>query len=343
MYTSGTTGRPKGAMLTHGNITWNNYNSCLFVDNMSDDITLVCAPLFHIGGLNVTLLVVLQKGGKAVVMKAFDPQQALALIQEHKVTQMFGVPAMFNFMTQVPEWKTADLSSIRFFICGGAPVPEPLIKVYQERGINFLQGYGLTETAPFALLLDKEDALRKVGSAGRAPFFTEVRVVRPDMTDVEVGETGEVIIKGPNVMKGYWNRPEATEECITHGGWFHSGDAGKVDEDGYVYIVDRVKDMIISGGENVYPAEIESTLYQHEAVAECALIGVPDEKWGEVGKMIVALKEGAEVSGDDLIEFLRGNVANYKLPRSVEFVDALPRNPAGKVLKWELREKFAVL
>jgi fatty-acyl-CoA synthase len=343
MYTSGTTGRPKGAMLTHGNITWNNYNSLLFTDTLGDDVTLVCAPLFHIGGLNVTLLVALQKGATVVLMRAFDPTQAIELVQRYKVTTMFGVPAMFNFMTQVPAWAGADLSTIRYLICGGAPVPEPLIKTYLERGLAFCQGYGLTETAPFALLLDKQDALRKVGSAGKAPMWTEVRVVRPDMTDVEVGETGEVVIRGPNVMAGYWNRPEATDEVITHNGWFHSGDAARIDDEGYVYIVDRVKDMIISGGENIYPAEVEDVLYRHPKVAEVAIIGVPDERWGEVGKAIVVLKDAAECGEGELLEFCKGKVANYKIPKSVEFIDVLPRNPAGKVLKWELREKFVHL
>jgi fatty-acyl-CoA synthase len=340
MYTSGTTGRPKGAMLTHGNLLWNNINAALSFDTLEDDVTLVCAPLFHIGGLNVTTLITLLKGGTVVLLRAFDPAKVLDLIEEHRVNSMFGVPAMFLFMSQLPGFGDRDLSSVRSFICGGAPVPEPLIRLYQDRGIPFVQGYGLTETAPFATLLPKQDSLRKVGSAGLAPMFTEVRVVDDRMDDVKTGEIGEVVIKGPNVMKGYWNRPDATAQAITHGGWFHSGDLGVLDEDGYLYLKDRMKDMIISGGENIYPAELESVLIDHPAVADVAVIGMPDEKWGEAVVAVVVKTEGVELSPQDVIDFANGRLARYKLPRQVVFTDLLPRNPAGKVLKRELREQF---
>ncbi len=340
MYTSGTTGRPKGAMLTHGNLLWNNINAGLAFDISVDDVTLVCAPLFHIGGLNVTPLIAFMKGAEVVLMRSFEPGGVLALIPEHRVTTMFGVPAMFLFMSQHPGFATADLSSMRFLLCGGAPVPEALIRLYGARGLRFAQGYGLTETAPFVTLVPIDRALEKVGSAGLPPFFTDVRLVDGEGRDVPTGERGEVIVRGPNVMKGYWNRPEATAEAIRDG-WFHTGDIGTRDADGFFYIVDRKKDMIISGGENIYPAEVEDCLYQHPDIAEAAVIGLPDERWGETVLAIVVLKPGVAVSGQDIMDFTQGRLARYKQPRRVELLDALPRNPAGKVLKFELRERYA--
>jgi fatty-acyl-CoA synthase len=340
MYTSGTTGRPKGAMLTHGNLLWNNINAGLAFDISVDDITLVCAPLFHIGGLNVTPLIAFMKGAEVVLMRAFDPGVVLELIPRHRATTMFGVPAMFLFMSQHPGFAAADLSSIRFFLCGGAPVPEALIRFYGQRGLCFAQGYGLTETAPFVTLVPVERAAEKVGSAGIPPFFTDVKLVDDAGHEVPTGERGEVVVRGPNVMKGYWNRPDATAEAIVDG-WFHTGDIGTRDADGFFYIVDRKKDMIITGGENVYPAEVEDSLYQHPDVAEAAVIGVPDSRWGEAVLAIIVVKPGAELSEQDILDFSQGRLARYKQPRRVVFIDALPRNPAGKVLKFELRERIA--
>ena len=338
MYTSGTTGRPKGAMLTHGNLFWNNVNGLHAMDFATSDVTLVCAPLFHIGGLNVTTLMTWQKGGEVLLLRSFDAGQVLDLIPRYGVSTMFGVPAMFLFMSQHPRFDEADLTSIRFLVCGGAPVPEPLIKLYNGRGITFLQGYGLTETAPFALLLPAERALDKVGSAGIAPIYTEVSLIDEDgHTVTEPMARGEICIRGPNVMKGYWNRPHATAQAIDDKGWFHSGDVGYADEEGYVYVVDRVKDMVISGGENVYPAEVETVLYDHPAVAEVAIIGLPDERWGEAVVAVVVPKEGDEVTLEGLRDFAGERLARYKLPSRLEVVDVLPRNPAGKVLKQALR------
>ncbi|HEX5195812.1 MAG TPA: AMP-binding protein, partial [Gaiellales bacterium] len=238
MYTSGTTGRPKGAMLTHGNFLWNNVNAMLGYDTLSDDRTLVVAPLFHIGGLNVTPLLAFLKGATVVLERSFDPTRVLDLIPRHRITTMFGVPAMFLFMSQHPAFAAADLSSVRTFICGGAPVPEALIRLYGARGISFAQGYGLTETAPFASLVPIDRALDKVGSAGVPPFFTDVRCVDDRDDPVPAGERGEVVVRGPNVMKGYWNRPDATAEVMRNG-WFHTGDVGVMDDEGFLYIVDR--------------------------------------------------------------------------------------------------------
>jgi fatty-acyl-CoA synthase len=339
MYTSGTTGRPKGAMLTHGNILWNNINASLSYDTLSTDATLVVAPLFHIGGLNVTPIGTFMKGGKVVLGEVFEPGMVLELIEKHQINTMFGVPAMFQFISLHPDFEKTDLSSVRIFICGGAPVPESLIELYGKRGITFAQGYGLTETAPFACFVPVEMAQAKIGSAGLPPFFTEVELVDDQDRPVASGERGEICVRGPNVMKGYWNRPDATAEAIRNG-WFHTGDVGVADEDGYIYVVDRKKDMIISGGENVYPAEVEEVLYRHPGIKEVAVIGVSDPKWGETVRAIVVAKDGVELTEQEVIAFTDGKLARYKQPKSVVFTDMLPRNPAQKVLKFELREKF---
>ncbi|HEY9522158.1 MAG TPA: long-chain fatty acid--CoA ligase [Thermopolyspora sp.] len=340
MYTSGTTGRPKGAMLSHANLTWNAFNLLIDVDQHTSDITLVSAPLFHIAALAQTLLPAVLKGGRVILEPSFDVDRAFDLIESERVTVMFGVTAMFNFIAQSPRWPGADLSSLRNLLCGGAPIPEQLIRTYQERGLTFLQGYGMTETSPGALFLGAEDSVRKAGSAGVPCFFTDVRVIDMAGADVAPGEPGEVIVRGPNVMMGYWELPEETRKVVTDDGWFHSGDIAVPDDEGYIRIADRVKDMIISGGENVYPAEVEAVLYGHPAVAECAVIGVPDDKWGEVGKVVVALRAGATADVAELLAYFDGRLARYKIPKSVEFVDALPRNAAGKILKAELRRAY---
>ena len=339
MYTSGTTGRPKGAMLTHGNVLWNNINSSLAFDVASDDNTLVVAPLFHVGGLNVTPMGMFMKGGTVVLEQIFEPGLVLELIEKHHVRTMFGVPAMFLFMAQHPDFATRDLSSVRLFVTGGAPVPEALLKLYAARGLPITQGYGLTETAPFACFLPPELAQKKLGSAGTAPFFGDVRVVDDAGREVPVGERGEIVVRAPNVMKGYWNRPDATAEVLVDG-WFHTGDIGIRDEDGYFYIVDRKKDMIISGGENVYPAEVEDTLYQMPQIKEAAVIGVEHPRWGETVRAVVVVKEGESLTEQEVIDFTQDRLARYKQPKSVVFTDLLPRNPAGKVVKFELRERF---
>jgi acyl-CoA synthetase (AMP-forming)/AMP-acid ligase II len=341
MYTSGTTGQAKGAVLSHGNITWNSLNVLVDADLAGDEVTLVVAPLFHTAGLNMNCLPTLLKGGRVLLEPAFDPERVLRLIQERGVTMMFAVPAMYNTMSASPSWATTDLSSLRTMMCGGAPVPEATIRTYLTRDLAFIQGYGMTEASPGVLLLDRSKAISKAGSAGVPHFFTQVRVVRPDLTDVAVGEKGEVLVSGPHVMQGYWGRPEATAAAFTADGqWFRSGDVAVTDEDGYVFLVDRIKDMIISGGENVYPAEVENAIAEHPAVADCGVFGVPDEKWGETGRAVVVLRPGATATAEELRGFLLGRIAKYKIPASFRFAEELPRNATGKILKKHLRDAY---
>ena len=339
MYTSGTTGLPKGAMLTHGNVFWNSANTAYGEDFMGTT-TLTCAPLFHIGGLNVTTLPSLARGIEVVLIRSFDAGEVLAALEKYAVSTMFGAPTMFLMMSQHENFESTDLSQIGAFIVGGAPVPVPLINLYGERGICFCQGYGLTETSPFATLLESTMALEKVGSAGRPPMFTDVRIVDAENNPLPAGEHGEVCVRGPNVLKGYWNRPEATADAIDPQGWFHSGDIGYFDDQGYLFLCDRVKDMVISGGENVYPAEVESILYGHSALLEVAVIGLPDEHWGEAVTAVVVLKEGAKLELDELRDFAGQSLAKYKLPSRLYFIDELPRNPAGKVQKFKIKEEL---
>ncbi|MEU9476076.1 o-succinylbenzoate--CoA ligase [Streptomyces sp. NPDC048191] len=339
MYTSGTTGRPKGAMLTHANLTWNAVNVLVDHDLIADERALVSAPLFHTAGLNMLTLPVLLKGGTCVLVEAFDPETTLELIERHRITFMFGVPTMFDRIARQPRWPSADLSSLRLLTCGGSPVPTPLIAAYQQRGLTFLQGYGMTEAAPGALFLDTEHAVAKSGAAGVPHFFSDVRVVRPDLTPVDVGETGEVVVRGPHVMPGYWGLPEETEAAFADG-WFRSGDAARIDDDGYVYIVDRMKDMIISGGENIYPAEIEDLLLTHPGIAECAVIGVPDDTWGEVPRAVVVPAAGTVLDPQEVLASLAGRLAKYKIPKSVVVTDELPRTASGKLLKTRVRHHY---
>jgi fatty-acyl-CoA synthase len=341
MYTSGTTGRPKGAILSHDNITWNCVNVLVDLDVRSDEVTLVTAPMFHTAALNMTCLPTLLKGGHLVIEPRFDADSVLETIARMGVTLLFGVPTMFTALTQSPKWATADLSSVRLLLCGGAPVPKALITRYLERGLSFVQGYGMTETAPGALIVDPQLSAEIVGAAGVAHFFTDVQLIRDDGSPAAPGETGEVVIAGPNVMRGYWGLPDATDQAFLDGAWFRSGDVAVADESGVITIVDRVKDVYISGGENVYPAEVEKALCDHAAVVEAAVIGVADATWGEAGIAYVVLTADGSVTEEQLRAHLRTRLAGYEIPRSWVFLDSLPHTASGKVQKSQLRAQSA--
>lgn len=342
LYTSGTTGNPKGAMITHGNFWSAGTDIMMCMDFVSTDVSLNVAPLFHVGGLCVVTLPLLQAGGHVVLHRAFDPVEMMRAITRYRVTAGFAVPAMLLFMSQHPDFAAADLSSLRSIACGGAPVPEPLLKLYADRGIPVHQGYGMTETAAINTFLSPDKAATKLGSCGTGPLLTEFSIKDPQGRRLtEPGARGEVCVRGPNVMKGYWNRPDANASVFDAEGWFHTGDVGYTDEEGYLFLCDRLKDMVISGGENVYPAEVESVLSGHPAVAEIAVIGAPDEKWGERVVAVAALKSGASLTLEELRDFGQKSLARYKLPLELRLLEALPRNPTGKILKTKLREANA--
>jgi len=336
LYTSGTTGKPKGAELTHSYYFWTSVNLMSTIGDTGDN-ALVALPLFHIGALSV-LPFFTHQGVKSVLLRSLDPQRFLELIQEEKITGFGSVPQLLDFLKLVPDFEKYDWSSVKVILVYAAPVPVTLIKEYAEAGIEVRQLYGLTECAA-GTVLDSENALTKVGSCGRPFFHTEVRVVDDDGRDLGPEELGEVLLRAPNVMKGYWNRPEDTAEAIKDG-WLHTGDIAKMDEDGFLYIMDRKKDMIISGGENIYPAEIEDSLLANPKVGDVGVIGYPHEVWGEAVKAVVVVKGGEELTEEELIEWCQGKIGRFKIPKEVVFTDAIPRTPTGKILKRVLRDDF---
>lgn len=340
MYTSGTTGKPKGAMLTHDNHLWNVVNSLSFGRGLREsDVTVTVAPMFHIGGLGIHTLPLLYVGGTNVVLPSFDPVQTLETMSRERATVQFMVPAMWAALTSVPRFDDFDLSSLELAVSGGAPCPLPVIEFYQGKGLPFQEGFGMTETAPVVSVLDADHVTEKAGSIGRAVFHVEARIVDEADKDVARDQVGELVLRGPNVFTGYWGLPEATAEAF-RGGWFHTGDLGRMDPEGFITLVDRKKDMIISGGENVYPIEVEQVLHRHPAVREVAVVGVPDPRWGETPVATVALQDGAETTAEELIAYARERLAHFKCPTRVEFVSELPRTATGKVLKTVLRKQY---
>ncbi|MFW6184369.1 MAG: AMP-binding protein, partial [Chloroflexota bacterium] len=331
---------PKAAQNSHRMIAWNTLNTVIH-DLHHDDVYLNVFPMFHTGGLFVYTLPQVILGGTTILVRAFDPQQVLSLIEDEQVTVFAGVPAMYQMLTQADNWEPAHLSSLRFCTSGGAPLPVPLVKKYtREKGVRFKQGFGMTEFGPGIFALAPEDAIEKAGSIGRPNFYVDARVVDDDNRPLGPGQVGELVLKGPSLCSGYYGDPQAAEEAVDEEGWFHTGDLAQHDEDWYFYIVDRKKDMFISGGENVYPAEIEKVLYEHPAIHMCAVIGVPDERWGEVGLACVVLQPDVEVAEQELLAHMRDHLASFKVPKRVEFMESLPISGAGKILKRELQKQF---
>ncbi len=338
MYTSGTTGNPKGVVHTHNTVMWAVITLNNTADSRENDKYLVMLPLFHVGAL-APLIGAMYKGNSLTILQQFDPENAWNIIQQEQITTTLAVPAMLNFMLQVPDFERFDVSSLRYISSGAAPVPVALIERYQALDIKIQQVYGMTETCGPACMIGAEDAVRKVGSTGKAFFHTAVRIVDENGNDQPPGVPGEVLIRGQHIMKEYWNRPEATAETLVDG-WLYSGDIAVMDEEGFVTIQDRLKDMIISGGENVYPAEIENLLLSHPQVADAAVIGQNSEKWGE-SPLAIVVKQDDALTAEDVLKHCDGKLARFKLPKGVEFIDVIPRNPSGKILKRILREQFS--
>ncbi len=342
IFTGGTTGLPKAAEVSHRMIAWNTLNTVIH-DVTHNDVYLNVFPMFHTGGLFVYTLPQVIFGGTTILIRAFDPAQVLNLLEREKVTIFAAVPTMYQMLTTAPNWDSVNLSALRFCTSGGAPLPVPLVEKYTaEKGIRFKQGFGMTEFGPGIFALAPEDAIRKAGSIGRPNFFVDAQIVGEQNQFLGPNEAGELVLKGQSYSSGYFNNPEATKAAVDERGYFHTGDVAQYDDEGYFYIVDRKKDMFISGGENVYPAEIEKVLYQHPAVHMCAVVGLPDAKWGEVGKAVVVLKPNQSATEEALLKFMTERLAKYKVPKSVSFMEALPISAAGKILKRELREQWIV-
>lgn len=338
MYTSGTTGNPKGVMQTPGMALVNYLNIGIAAGLTSDDTFLSVLPQFHTGGWNLYLLPTLLVGGTVMLPRTFDPGECLRLLQGD-VSVFFGVPTNYQMLAEHPDFPSADLSRVRSWSAGGAAMPVPLLRRLGESGVQVRQGMGMTETGPTVFLLDSEHAISKAGSIGMPQCFVETKIVDQDDREVPRGQRGELLIRGPGVTPGYWRMPEATKAAFTDDGWLRSGDIARQDEDGDYYLVDRAKDMYISGGENVYPAEVEAVIIQYPGIKDSAVIGVPDDTWGEVGKAYVQLGPGNDLNVDHLLDFCRERLAKYKVPKSVEMVDDLPRNASGKVQKHLLGDR----
>jgi len=339
-HTSGSTGAPKGVALTQGALFFNVVNSVHMHVLTSADRVLTTLPMFHVGGLNIQTVPALHAGATVILHAKFDPDAAFDAIERERVTLAVLVPAQLTAMMKLARWSKADLSSLRVLTTGSTIVSQAFVQRVHERGVPLIQVYGTTETCPIAAYLRIEDARRKAGAAGLPALYCALRIVDENDNDVPAGADGEILVRGPNVMQGYWNAPAATATAL-RGGWYHSGDIGHVDVEGYLHVVARKYDLIISGGENIYPAEIENVLLEHPAIVEACVVGCPDERWGEAAVAAVVLKPGARLSAADVIAMLDGRIARYKQPRAVRFVDSLPRTALGKVKREELRAVVA--
>jgi fatty-acyl-CoA synthase len=337
VYTSGTTGQPKGAVLTQSALQWNAVNSIAAHDLSSRDRVLITLPMFHVGGLNMQTVPALHEGATVYLHRRFDPAATLATIREARITVTVLVPAQLAAILDHPDWSGADLSSLRLLTTGASVVPPHLIQPWHARGVPVINIYGATETAPIATAMSPADAVRKLGSCGKAALHCALRLVDDDGREVATGARGEVLVRGPNLLLEYWRQPEATREALVDG-WFRTGDIGHLDDEGFLYIDDRKKDVIISGGENVYPAEIEAVLADMPEIAEIAVVPRAHPKWGEVPVVVVVRRPGAAIAADCILKRFEGRIARYKHPREVVFLDQLPRNAMGKIQKFKLRE-----
>ena len=337
IYTSGTTGLPKGVLLTHGMLTWNAVNTIQGWDMRSSDRTILHAAMFYTAGWNVFTLPLFNCRGSNILIRSFEPDLILDLIDREKVSVFFGVPTMFQMLIDAPRFASTSFDHIRFMVSGGAPMSRDIFDTFEEKkNIRIWEGYGLTEVGPNNFM-----ANGKLGTIGHPMPYVDVRLIDPDGKEVAPGEEGEILLRGPNVCAGYLNKPEATAEAIQDG-WFHTGDLGRIDDDGHMAIAGRLKDMFISGGVNIYPAEIERVIEAHPVVTGAAVIGVPDERWGEVGKAIVEVKAGKSLTLDDLLDYLKDRIGKFKMPKYLEVVDELLRTPAsGKIQKFVLKSKFS--
>lgn len=338
LFTGGTTGGAKAARVSHRMVAWNTLTTILH-ELDRDDVTVTHTPMFHTGGLLVYTVPLLSLGGTVVLMPRWDPDELLRLVATERVTMFFCVPAQYAALLDSPAFTSADLSSVRFLTSGGAPLPVDLIERWRAvHDTPFKQGFGMTEFGPGAFSMGPEQAVAKAGSIGRPNTFVEAAIVDPSSgRPLGPGAVGELVLRGPAAFSGYFRDPAASAAAFDGAGWFHTGDLARIDHDGFTWIVDRLKDMYVSGGENVYPVEVERVLRRHPAVADCAVVGVPDERWGEAGRAFVVIRAGAAVEADELRAFARAHLAGYKVPRDVRFVAGLPYSPAGKVLKRELR------
>jgi len=340
MYTSGTTGRPKGVMISHANLAWKNLAHIVQFGFTSSDLGLACGPLYHVGALDLTTTSLIAAGATTILHRSFNAHDVVNELERSRVSAVWLAPAMVNAIMALPDIDQRDLSSVRVIINGGEKMPIPLIERLQRTFPSawFADAYGLTETVSGDTFLDRDSIVAKLGSVGRPCLYVELDIWDEHGAAVPPGERGEIVMRGPKVFQGYWNDPDATAAAFA-GGWFHTGDIGVRDEDGYLFIVDRVKDMIVSGGENIASSEIERVLYEHESVLETAVVGRPDDRWGEVPVAYVVLRDGYSTTEDVLIAYCEKDLARFKVPKAITFIDALPRNPSGKVIKRELRSR----